>query len=289
MSALAHAVIQLPARKRLGLAIALAGAAVLASRGLQAFASNPMLIHALAAGGLGALATALGALPALAAQRIGPGTRDTLLGLGGGVMLAAALISLALPAISESRALGASTAEAIAILLLGAGAGAMGLAHFDRLIPHAHAIKHAIPAQTLLFVTAIAVHNIPEGLALGVAYGAGESADSSLAIAIALQDVPEGLIVALALLGAGLSAPVSVGLAAATGLAEPLFAMVGAGAVSDSKAVLPWGLAFASGAMLFAVLHEIVPRVMRTGHRVAGLASMAAGVAVFAGVQIILG
>lgn len=289
MSTLIQTAHRASARQWIGFAIAVAGASVLAARGIQAFSTSPMLVNALAAGGLGALATALGAMPALAAQSLGPRTRNALLGLGGGVMLAAALVSLGLPSINASRALGASATEALVILALGAGIGALGLARFDRLIPHAHTIARAIPAQTLLFVTAIAVHNIPEGLAVGVAYGAGSVADSSLAIAIALQDVPEGLIVALALLGAGLSAPVSVALAAATGLAEPLFALVGAGAVAGSQAVLPWGLAFASGAMLFAVMHEIIPRVMRAGHRVTGVASMASGLAVFAGVQFLLG
>lgn len=285
MTSMSFAVQRLRTRRWIGLGIAAGGAIVLLGQGLAEFNLSPHVRQAFAAGGLGALATALGALPALAAQRLDDRARERLLGVGGGVMLAAALISLALPALAASRAQGATPTAALAVLVAGAALGALALARLDRALPHVHALARAIPKQTLLFVMAIALHNVPEGLALGVAYGGGGADDGSLALAIALQDVPEGLIVAFALLGAGLSAPLAVGLAATTGLAEPLFALVGAAAVNGSQSVLPWGLAFAAGAMLFAVGHEIVPRTLAHGQRARGMVSLATGFAIFGTVQ----
>lgn len=126
---------------------------------------------------------------------------------------------------------------------------------------------------TLLFVIAIMLHNVPEGMAVGVAAGAGLSGADGLAIGIALQDVPEGLIVALVLASAGMGRGKAVLIGAASGLVEPLFAVLCAWLVGVSHMLLPWGLALAAGAMLFAVIHEIIPEAHSNGH--AGDASLA--------------
>ncbi|HEY0200605.1 MAG TPA: ZIP family metal transporter, partial [Burkholderiaceae bacterium] len=121
--------------------------------------------------------------------------------------------------------------------------------------------------RTWLFVFAIALHNLPEGLAIGVAFGGTDSMRASaLTAGIAIQDVPEGLVVAVALLAAGYRRLFAVCLGMASGLVEPLGAVLGAGVISYSVGLLPWGLGFAAGAMLFVISHEIIPESHRKGH-----------------------
>lgn len=120
--------------------------------------------------------------------------------------------------------------------------------------------------RILLFVTAIVLHNIPEGMAVGVSAGAGLDEANGLALGIALQDVPEGLVVALVLAGVGMSRFKAMLVGAASGLVEPLFAVLCAWLVGLSALLLPWGLAAAAGAMLFVVTHEIIPESHRQGH-----------------------
>src|SRR5690606_18403384 len=118
-----------------------------------------------------------------------------------------------------------------------------------------------------LFVIAIALHNVPEGLAIGVAFaGPHIEAARALAIGISLQDIPEGLVVALAMRTVGYGRPVSVGVAVFSGLVEPLMAMFGVLVIALSSVLLPWGLAAAAGAMLFVISHEIIPESHRQGH-----------------------
>lgn len=220
-----------------------------------------------------ALATALGTLPVMLSQRISERTQDTLFGFGAGVMLAACSFSLIIPGINASRAAGAGAWEAggtmgAAILL-----GALVLLLMERLLPHEHFIK-GVEGQTSrtlrrtwLFVFAIALHNLPEGLAIGVGYASGDTMRAgALATGIAIQDVPEGLVVAVALLAAGYKRWLAVGLGMASGLVEPIGAVMGAAVVSYSASLLPWGLGFAAGAMLFVISHEIIPESHRKGH-----------------------
>ena len=151
--------------------------------------------------------------------------------------------------------------------------GAAALLLLDRGMPHEHFIKGLEgPAartmrRTWLFVIAIALHNIPEGLAIGVAFGSGDSVRASaLATGIAIQDVPEGLVVAVALLSVGYSRWFAAGLGVLSGLTEPVAAVLGASVVTVSASLLPWGLAFAAGAMLFVISHEMIPESHRKGH-----------------------
>jgi ZIP family zinc transporter len=118
-----------------------------------------------------------------------------------------------------------------------------------------------------LFVVAITLHNFPEGLAVGVSFAGHDIANgTAMATGIGLQNMPEGLAVAVALLSAGYSRLRSVAVAAATGLVEPIGGMIGAGAVSVAAPVLPMGLAFAAGAMLFVISNEIIPETNRKGY-----------------------
>jgi ZIP family zinc transporter len=151
--------------------------------------------------------------------------------------------------------------------------GALALLMMDRLLPHEHFIKgregHSAQKmrRTWLFVIAIALHNLPEGLAIGVGYAGNEGLRANaLATGIAIQDVPEGLVVAVALLGAGYRRLFAVAIGMASGLVEPIGAVLGAAIVGYSAALLPWGLGFAAGAMLFVISHEIIPESHRKGH-----------------------
>lgn len=233
----------------------------------------PHVADALAGGLLAAGATALGTIPILFSQTLSDKVQDTMFGFGAGVMLAACAFSLVAPGLSAAGQLGhgpwgSGFIVGGAILL-----GAAVLLFMDRVLPHEHFIKgkEGIEVQRLrrtwLFVFAIALHNLPEGLAIGVGYvGNDPVRGSALATGIAIQDVPEGLVVALALLSAGYSRAFSVALGMLSGLVEPVGAVVGAVVVGWSAALLPWGLGFAAGAMLFVVSHEIIPESHRKGH-----------------------
>jgi ZIP family zinc transporter len=237
--------------------------------------ADPRVIDALLAGLAAALATALGTLPALAAQRITERARDALLGFGAGVMLAAVSFSLVVPALNAARSGGASAWQSAGTVGLSLLMGAALLLLMDRYLPHEHFIKgfegsraHARHLKrTWLFVFAITLHNLPEGLAIGVAYGGTQPGEASaLATGIAIQDVPEGLVVALALVTAGYRRGVAAALGAVTGLVEPVGAVIGALVVTLSAALLPWGLGFAAGAMLSVISHELIPESHRQGH-----------------------
>lgn len=237
---------------------------------------QPQLMRALQAGLLCATGTAVGALPVLFMGELSQRWRDSLLGFGGGVMLAATVFSLLTPALEVAGEQGFSPWGAGVMASIGVLLGAAALLGLGRLLqarepsPDLHA---GLAPGVLLFVIAIALHNVPEGMAVGVAAGAGLSGADGLAIGIALQDVPEGLIVALVLASAGMARGKAVLIGAASGLVEPLFAVLCAWLVNLSQVLLPWGLALAAGAMLFAVIHEIIPESHGNGHR--GEASLA--------------
>lgn len=266
-------------RQWLGVAVAMGGSLVLLGLLWQFMAEQPATRAALRGGSVAALATALGTLPVLFSQRLSQRVQDALFGFGAGVMLAASAFSLILPGLEAARAQGlggggpwaAGSILGISILL---GAGA--LMALEKLLPHEHFVKgcEGLDGQvarrlqrTWLFVIAIVLHNIPEGLAIGVAYTAGQdvSADA-LAMGIAIQDLPEGLVVAVALLAAGYRRGLAMALGAASGLVEPVAAVLGAAVMSWSSVLLPWGLGFAAGAMLFVISHEIIPESHRKGH-----------------------
>jgi ZIP family zinc transporter len=260
--------------------IALTGAVLTARFGAQAldalaaaFGGNRAMAPALLATALTALATALGALPVFALRTVSRRAQDAMLGFGAGVMLAASAFSLIVPGLAAGEALTSSRWLAGGIVAAGILVGAAALLAMDRWLPHEHFVKGvqgenaAAIKRIWLFVFAIALHNLPEGLAVGVGMGQDDLAKGvALATGIGIQNLPEGLVVALALRTLGYSSLASFGVAAATGLAEPLGGLFGAGLFGISQALLPFGLAFAAGAMLFVVSHEIIPESHRNGN-----------------------
>nr|WP_089398858.1 ZIP family metal transporter [Noviherbaspirillum humi] len=228
---------------------------------------------ALQGGTMAAGATMLGTLPVLLSQQFSQKVFDTMLGFGAGVMLAASAFSLIIPGLAAAKSLGAGSWGAGLIVGAGILLGGLLLYSIDALLPHEHFIKGVEGRQAKrlkrawLFVSAIILHNLPEGLAIGVAFaGTNAIGAQALATGISIQDVPEGMVVAMALRSVGYGRMLSVGLGAASGLVEPLAAVLGASVIGLSAVLLPWGLAFAAGAMLYVISHEIIPESHRTGH-----------------------
>lgn len=272
-------------RKASGLAIVAAGAGVLGLQFVHYLGANPRVALAFYGGLAAALATALGTLPVLVSQRLSDRAQDALFGFGAGVMLAACSFSLIIPGISAARAAGNGAWQAGGILGVAILLGGLALLAVERLLPHEHFIKGVEGQQasralrrTWLFVFAIGLHNLPEGLAIGVAYAGTDSLRAgALAAGIAIQDVPEGLVVAIALLAAGYRRPFAVALGMASGLVEPAGAVIGAAVVGFSAGLLPWGLGFAAGAMLFVISHEIIPESHRKGHEASATGGLMLG------------
>ena len=223
----------------------------------------------LAAGGG---ATSLGALPVFTPWRLSARMQDALLGFAAGVMLSASFFSLIVPALEAAEALHGTRSAAALLVVAGILLGAGGVWAIDRIAPHQHFIQGREGSDIIklrkiwLFVIAITIHNFPEGLAVGVGFGGGDIAKgTSLAIGIGLQNIPEGLAVAVALSGEGYTRLYAFTVAALSGLVEPVGGFVGAFAVTSSEPMLPWGLAFAAGAMLYVISHEIIPETHRRG------------------------
>ncbi|TWI55387.1 ZIP family zinc transporter [Pseudomonas duriflava] len=247
----------------------------------QLFQAAPMRA-ALQGGLLCALGTALGALPVLALARVSERFSNALLGFGAGVMLAATAFSLLIPALAASGDLGYSKWGSGGLVSAGLCLGVMGMLALERIMPAQELSEgertSIVSPRILLFVAAIVLHNIPEGMAVGVAEGASLEGADSLALGIALQDFPEGMVIALVLAGAGVNRFKAVGIGAASGLVEPLFAVISAWLVSISQLLLPWGLALAAGAMLFAVTHEVIPEThIRKGYKTSATVGLAIG------------
>ncbi|ROL65072.1 ZIP family metal transporter [Pseudomonas protegens] len=260
-------------RYAFGSLLLLAGTALLVAQGLSWLNLEPRLLRALQGGSICALGTALGAVPVLVIRKMPVAVSDTLLGFGAGVMLAATAFSLIVPGIASAQDLGLSAWGSSGLVCAGIMLGAFGLFLVDRKVSGASpevlagTAEHPVIAPRIwLFVFAIIAHNIPEGMAVGVSAGGGMADADSLAMGIALQDVPEGLVIALVLAGAGMSRVRAFLIGAASGLVEPVFALLCAWLVSLAQVLLPLGLALAAGAMLLVVTHEVIPESRRNGH-----------------------
>lgn len=220
------------------------------------------------------LFTAVGALPILFLRRISRGIEDSFMGFGAGVMLAATAFELVLPAVDRVQGDTGSGALAAGVVAIGIGLGGGLMLMLHRLVPHEHFTlgpqSGANPEKirrVWLFIFAIALHNLPEGLAVGVGFGGENLSDGmALAIGIGLQNMPEGLVVAIALLALGYSKKAALGVTLLTGLVQPVGGLLGVSAVSLFASLMPWALAFAAGAMLFVISHEIIPESHRSGH-----------------------
>jgi ZIP family zinc transporter len=256
-------------RLALGSILVLAGTGLLIAQGLSWLSLEPRMLRALEGGAICALGTALGAVPVL------------VMGFGAGIMLAATAFSLIVPGLNAAEGLGYSAWGAGGLISFGILLGAIGLFVVDNFVSRGSnvspSLEHPeIPSNIWLFVIAIIAHNIPEGMAVGVSAGGGLAHADSLAMGIAIQDVPEGLVIALVLAGAGMSRFKAFMIGAASGLVEPVFAVLCAWLVAIAEMLLPIGLALAAGAMLLVVVHEIIPESRRNGHeRIASLGLIA--------------
>ena len=252
--------------------------------------------HALYGGGAGFAATALGAFAALALGSISVRTQDSMLGFAAGMMLAASSFSLILPGLEAAENLTGSGMGGAATVVLGLGLGVLLMLGLDHFTPHEHESAGAQGphssrlSRVWLFVFAITLHNLPEGMAIGVGFAADDmQVGIPLATAIAIQDIPEGLAIALALRTIGVSALRAALIAAASGLMEPLGALVGVGMSSSYALAYPIGLGLAAGAMLFVVSHEIIPETHRNGHQTSATLGLMGGFAVMMFLDTALG
>jgi ZIP family zinc transporter len=217
-------------------------------------------------------ATTLGALPVFFLKGISQRTQNAFLGFAAGIMLAASFFSLIIPGLEAAGDLHDGN-KTIAALIIAAAVllGAATLHFLNRIAPHEHFISGPMSgaersklSRIWLFVIAISLHNFPEGLAVGVSFGSPDKADGyATALGIGLQNVPEGLAVALSLAAVGYSRAFSFFVALLTGLVEPVGGFLGIGAISLSSELLPWGLGFAGGAMIWVVSSEIIPETHR--------------------------
>jgi ZIP family zinc transporter len=254
------------------------------------------LRYAMTAGAVAFAATALGAAPALVLRGIPQKIEDSLLGLAAGMMLAASAFSLLLPGLEAGEQILGGKPLGAAVVVLGMALGVLLMLGLDEFTPHEH--THGGPCgagcgrvgRVWLFVFAIALHNLPEGMAIGVAFAEGDLAVGlPLTTAIALQDIPEGLAVAMALKAAGLAPLRAVGVAVISGLMEPVGALLGVGLASGLALAYPLGLGLAAGAMIFVVSHEVIPETHRNGHQTPATLGLMAGFAVMMVLDTTLG
>ena len=231
-----------------------------------------MEIVLLTAAGVGG-ATVIGALIGFAFKKISHKKSDIVLAFAAGVMLAAAVLGLVIPAVEHATA--DMGKWGVAIVVLGIFAGALCLDLIDKLVPHLHKMagndiephkRNPQAAKVLLFVMALAIHNLPEGIAAGVGFGTGNTAEALLiAGGIALQNVPEGMVIIAPMLASGISPRRTFVYAALTGLVEVVGTFIGYFAVTVASAILPFALAFAGGTMLYVVSDEMIPETHAHG------------------------
>lgn len=223
-----------------------------------------VLLTALGVGG----ATVIGALIGFIFKNISHKFSDIVLSFAAGVMLSAAVFGLVVPSLEYGGK------YAIIITVAGIFVGAVCLNLIDRLVPHLHKMAgvdieehhNADISKVLLFVTAIAIHNLPEGIAAGVGFGSGDTSQALIiAGGIALQNIPEGMVIIGPMLSAGVSKRRTILLAALTGLVEVIGTFIGFFAVSVAEVILPFALAFAGGTMLYVISDEMIPETHAHG------------------------
>ena len=222
-----------------------------------------MKIVLLTAFGVGG-ATILGSLIGFVFKKISHRFSDIVLAFAAGVMLAAAVLGLVIPSIEYGGG-----KSGILVTVAGIFTGALCLNVLDRVVPHLHKLAgvdqeqhsgNANLTKELLFVPAIAIHNLPEGIAAGVSFGSDNVGEALLiAGGIALQNIPEGMVIIGPMLAAGISQRRTLICAMATGLVEVFGTLIGYFAVSMATAILPFALAFAGGTMLYVISDEMIP------------------------------
>ncbi|AZG86014.1 MULTISPECIES: ZIP family metal transporter [Pseudomonas] len=252
--------------------------------------------HALLGGIAGFLATALGAVMAVALRNVSQRVQDIMLGFAAGMMLAASSFSLILPGLEAARDITDSGPWAAATVVAGLGLGVLLMLGLDKFTPHEHeSVGRQGPhseriSRVWLFVLAITLHNLPEGMAIGVSFASGDmNVGLPLTTAIAIQDIPEGLAIALALRATGLSAFKAMLVAIGSGLMEPLGSLVGLGISSGFAIAYPLSMGLAAGAMIFVVSHEVIPETHRNGHQTSATLGLMGGFAVMMFLDTALG
>ena len=247
-----------------------------------------VLLTALGVGG----ATVIGALIGFLFKNISHRFSDIVLSFAAGVMLAAAVLGLVIPSLEYGGKYG------IIVTILGIFAGAVSLNFIDKLVPHLHKLagddieshKDTSLSKVLLFVTAIAIHNLPEGIAAGVGFGSGDVAGALIiAGGIALQNIPEGMVIIAPMLAAGVKPKRTFMIAAMTGLVEVVGTLIGFFAVSVSTAILPFALAFAGGTMLYVISDEMIPETHAHGSERGATYALLIGFCLMLAVDVLLG
>lgn len=268
----------------------------------QFFVDLSPVVQALLAGLFTWAVTALGAGSVFFAREFNQRVLDTLLGFAGGVMIAASFWSLLAPAIELAEAQGMIPwVPAVVGFLL----GGVFLRGIDFVLPHLHPGEPKSEAEgisttwerSILLVLAITLHNLPEGLAVGVAFGAAslglETASVggavALAVGIGLQNFPEGIAVAMPLRREGVSRWKCFLYGQASAVVEPIAAVIGAAAVLTMRPLLPYALSFAAGAMIFVVAEELIPEAYKGGSEHLATTGVMVGFAVMMLLDVALG
>ncbi|MBR3969031.1 MAG: ZIP family metal transporter [Clostridia bacterium] len=247
-----------------------------------------VLITALGVG----MATIFGAVIGFIFKRITHKFSDIVMSFAAGIMLAASVIGLILPSVELGGKWG------LLYAIVGIFAGAFCLNLMDKLIPHLHRLAGADNEthnnsnlnKVLLFVLAIAIHNLPEGIAAGVGFGTGDSGQALLiASGIALQNIPEGMVIISPMLAAGISPRKTLVCAIATGLVEVVGTLIGYLAVNIATVILPIALSFAGGTMLYVVSDEMLNETHAHGHERGATYAMIIGFCVMLVLDVLLG
>ncbi|MBQ3081799.1 MAG: ZIP family metal transporter [Clostridia bacterium] len=247
-----------------------------------------VFLTALGVGG----ATVIGAVIGFLFKKISHKFSDIVLSFAAGIMLAAAVLGLILPSVEEGGKYG------IAVTVIGIFVGAFCLNLIDKVVPHLHKMigsdieEHGSTSldKVLLFVTAIAIHNLPEGIAAGVGFGSGNTADAFIiAGGIALQNIPEGMVIIAPMLAAGIKPKKTLFLAMLTGVVEVIGTFIGYFAISVSSSILPFALAFAGGTMLYVISDEMIPETHSHGSERGATYSLLAGFCLMLITDVLLG
>ena len=247
-----------------------------------------VLLTALGVGG----ATVFGSLLGFAFKKVSHRFSDVVLAFAAGVMLAAAVLGLVLPSVEYGGKYG------LLVTVAGIFAGALCLNVIDKVVPHLHRLigvdeenpNSAGLNKVLLFVTAIAIHNLPEGIAAGVSFGSDDVGQAlMIAGGIALQNIPEGMVIIGPMLAAGVTARRTFICAMITGFVEVAGTLLGYFAVSISSAILPFALAFAGGTMLYVISDEMIPETHAHGSERGATYALLAGFCVMLISDVLLG
>ncbi|MBR5234392.1 MAG: ZIP family metal transporter [Clostridia bacterium] len=245
----------------------------------------------LTATGVGA-ATVIGAVIGFIFKKFSHRFADIVISFAAGVMLAAAVLGLILPSVEYGGKYG------LLITIAGIFVGAVCLNLVDKLVPHLHSLmgedteKHnnADFNKVMLFVTAIAIHNLPEGIAAGVGFGSGDTSQAiMIAGGIALQNIPEGMVIISPMLAAGIKPRKTFICALLTGVVEVIGTFIGYFAVSIASAILPFALAFAGGTMLYVISDEMIPETHLHGNERGATYALLTGFCVMLVSDVLLG